>query len=280
MKEKSSEQPITAKKIRLFLNNHTHDEGLTLTEPLREGLKNFIAKCATTLIDSEYFTTDIPSYWSDIDLIKNAHYIKDYQEFLLHWPKNEKFTDRYIELTKDKSYANYIEKNIKNGNLFISYVHVVKLFRAIKILNQMANKDILSIPNRFTLLSISYQELNKTINSLSEVQNEENRFWSTALITLGKHALASIHYNVSSFNLYNLCKSKILLKEVIELSYKGDTLVQQIEDYSIIDFFTLKGSLIPTLPYSSFAQEREDVLKLDIWEPGELDSSLCKFAPT
>lgn len=253
-------------EVKSFLKENARNENINLSLEMKQSIRAYLVKYLNTLIDLPYSSEEIPLSWSDTQLVTNARHIRDYQGFLLLSNQKGDYSDGYIHFLN--KYKVSIQNSIKEGNLFIAYAQVIKLFREITNLNKMGNQEL--IPNRVDLLKSFCEELEQTVAHLVKVQNEESKFWSHGLIALSLHALASVYYNCNNLELYDFEKSKLLLREVLKLCEEGEEEMSRVDE-DLVNFFTLKHSLLPTLPYQSFAQEREEILALDIWLPEELE---------
>jgi len=121
-------------------------------------------------------------------------------------------------------------------------------------------------------LSHCYQTIIQLVDALTKIENKENMFWVNAMKSLCIHALASIHYIDRNQPYYDIDKATLFLKTAINLNQQAQSNLSTLSP-EIVDFYTLKQSLIETLPFGSFQQQLNEISKLKIideWLPSPL----------
>lgn len=249
-------------QVRDFLELAIDNDNMAnnVSNAMRADISFYLIEQIKSLAHNRNIEVVLPE-WSNQTLIRQAYALTEYEGVLTiaNSPENrENFANNYLSFSKDYQ----IEDVVKNGNIFIQYIHVVKLFRQIHDLNtkitDFVSKDSLNE------LKQCYEATENIIRCLAESKNEENSFWVLTLVSLATHALASVHYIYENGDFYDLEKSMELLTFVEELCKEGKICLDKT-DPKIIAFYTISSSLISTLPYKSFEEQCDDISTLPIW---------------
>jgi len=257
---------ISEEKVKKFIKEAVNNDVMVreISEEMKKAVSSYIVSQIKALSHKD--EVRLPVSWSNSTLIKRAYELTEYIGLLTiaNRPENkDDFTENYLDFSTHFQIGNIV----RNGNVFIQYVHAVKLFRQIRDLNEMGKlRHLSNVENnsRMAKLKQCYGAMEVVVECLARTKNKENAFWVTTLLSITIHAMASVHYIHENEDLYDLEKSRELLMVVDYLCTEGNGFLKTTEQ-PLIDFYTLNGSLILTLPYKSFDQQHDDIMSLTIW---------------
>jgi len=257
-------------QVKRFLIDNRGKEIDSLDDIKLSSIKDFVEDSVNALVESNNGTEKYNPFglgmWSDKDLVNRAYYLLEYQGLL------KTLCSKNNQSSFDNNYILFIEpfqakmqNAIKSGNLFIAYLHVVKLTRQIiNLSGYLCNPE----PGTVILDQIDKIEnqLILTNTNILSVKKEENQFWACALIALILHSRASIFYNANNPIYYDLERSRQLLSISLQVCDEGQAALAKLTDTSLINFYTIQESFLPTLSYQSFAEQKEAILKTGLTE--------------
>lgn len=249
-------------KVKNFLEDANDNANMAnnVSDTMRVDISSYLIEQIKALAHNRNIEVVLPE-WSNQTLIRHAYALTEYEGLLTiaNRPENrDNFANNYLSFSKDYEIENVVE----NGNIFIQYIHVVKLFRQIHDLNTRITD--LACEASLNEIRQCYEATESIIRCLAKSKNEENSFWILTLVSLAAHALASVHYIYENDDFYDLEKSRELLSMVEDICREGQVCLDKT-DPKIIAFYTICGSLISTLPYKSFEEQRDDISSLPIW---------------
>lgn len=232
----------------------------------RESVAIFIAKHIQSLSGEPFSSLNL----MDMDfanLIKIAFYLVEYQGLLLLGQQEnykELFENNYLE------FSELFEVNvcIANGNIFAFYLQLLKLSRKIHDLCDKDNFNSLTPEGRGDELSKYMSELAATLSTINNVEVPETKFWTTALAVVGIRTIAAAKCIVENSEIYDLAAAKILLEKAYRMCLEGTELTKTAHQRDI-DLYTLKESLLSTLPYQSYQAELNNIYDLPYWSNEE-----------